>query len=75
MALKELNIDKSRMYFIGDKHSDIMAGYKSGCKTIMVKTGYGKGDLINKSHKWEVKPDKIADTLLDVVKLILKKQI
>lgn len=75
MALKDLQIDKSRMYFIGDKHSDIMAGYKSGCKTIMVKTGYGKGDLINKSHKWEVKPDKIADTLLDGIKLILKKQI
>ena len=35
MALKDLQIDKSRMYFIGDKHSDIMAGYKSGCKTIL----------------------------------------
>ena len=41
----------------------------------MVKTGYGKGDLINKASKWEVKPDKIADTLLDAVKFILKKQI
>ncbi len=71
MALKDFNIDKSNMYFIGDKYSDIMAGYKSGCKTIMVKTGYGKGDLINKSHKWEIKPDEIADTLLDAVKFIL----
>lgn len=75
MAFKDFDIDKSNMYFIGDKHSDIMAGYKSGCKTIMVKTGYGKGDLINKASKWEVKPDKIADTLLDAVKCILKKQI
>ena len=74
-ALKELPVDKSKMYFIGDKHSDIMAGYKSGCKTIMVKTGYGKGDLLHKSQKWEVKPDTVADTLLDAVKLIVKNQI
>ncbi len=72
MALKDFNIDKNRMYFVGDKHSDIMAGYKSGCKTIMVKTGYGKGDLIHKSSKWEVKPDMIADTLLDAVRFILQ---
>lgn len=75
MALKDMNINRSKMYFIGDKHSDIMAGYNSGCKTIMVKTGYGKGDLINKSSSWVVKPDKIADTLLDGVKLILKNVI
>ena len=60
------------MYFIGDKHSDILSGHKSGCKTIMVKTGYGQGDLIHKAHKWEVKPDNIADTLLDAVKFIVK---
>lgn len=75
MAFEDFNIDKSKMYFIGDKHSDIMAGHKSGCKTIIVKTGYGKGDLIHKSHKWEVQPDKIADTLLDAVKFILKNEI
>lgn len=75
MAFKDFNIDKSKMYFIGDKYSDIMAGHKSGCKTIIVKTGYGKGDLIHKSHKWEVQPDKIADTLLDAVKFILKNEI
>ena len=75
MAFKDFIIDKSKMYFIGDKHSDIIAGHKSGCKTIIVKTGYGKCDLINKSHKWEVQPDKIADTLLDAVKFILKNEI
>lgn len=74
-ALKELPIDKNKMYFIGDKHSDILAGYRSGCKTIMVKTGYGKGDLINKSASWDVKPDMVADTLLDAVKLILENKI
>ncbi len=70
-ALKDFNIDKNNMYFIGDKHSDIMAGYTSGCKTIMVKTGYGKGDLIHKSKSWKVKPDMVADTLLHAVKYIL----
>ena len=74
-AIKDLPIDTNRMYFIGDKHSDIMAGHKSGCKTIMVKTGYGKGDLLHKSSKWEVKPDKVCDNLLKAVKIILENQV
>lgn len=74
-ALKDFPIDTNRMFFVGDKHSDIMAGYKSGCKTIMVETGYGKGDLINKSSKWEVKPDKVCNNLLDAVRIILNNSI
>ena len=27
---------------IGDKSSDIKAGQRAGCKTILVKTGYGE---------------------------------
>ena len=71
-ALKDFSIDTNNMYFIGDKHSDIMAGYKAGCKTILVKTGYGKGDLLHKSKNWKVQPDYIADNLLDAVKIILQ---
>lgn len=75
MAIEKHPIDINRMYIIGDKYSDMMAGYKKGCKTIMVKTGYGKGDLLNKSDKWEVQPDAVADNLLDAVRLILRHEI
>lgn len=74
-AVRELKIDTSKMYFIGDKYSDITAGYKSGCKTVMVKTGYGKGSLLHDTHKWGVMPDAQCETLLDAVRTILSNQI
>jgi D-glycero-D-manno-heptose 1,7-bisphosphate phosphatase len=36
------DIDLSRSYMAGDKEADIIAGKKSGLKTILVGTGYGK---------------------------------
>lgn len=70
-AFAELPIDKSRTYFIGDKYSDMETGFNAGSKTIMVKTGYGKGELLQKSHKWARKPDAVCETLLDAARLIL----
>lgn len=72
-AWSKLPIDKNRSYFIGDKYSDMETGFNAGCKTIMVKTGYGKGELLQKSMNWKRQPDSVAETLLDAVKLILKK--
>ncbi len=74
-AMKDFPIDKSKTYFVGDKHSDIMAGHAVGSKTIMVETGYGKGDLLNKSQNWKVQPDAVAANLLEAVRLILTNKI
>lgn len=74
-ALKDLPVDNSRMYFIGDKYSDMRTGFASGCKTIMTETGYGKGELLFKSSGWERRPDKTAANLLEAVRLILKKEV
>jgi len=40
-----LRIDKSDVFYIGDKASDIIAGIRYGIKTCMVKTGYGEKEL------------------------------
>lgn len=72
-ALKDLPIDVNQTYFIGDKMSDMQAGWDIGSKGIMVKTGYGRGDIENKSVSWNRKPDIYAENLLEAVKIILKK--
>jgi D-glycero-D-manno-heptose 1,7-bisphosphate phosphatase len=41
-AAHDLGIDLSRSYMIGDKLSDIEAGNRAGCKTILLLTGKGK---------------------------------
>lgn len=70
-AIAELPIDTSRMVFVGDKYSDMQAGFRSGCKTIMVNTGYGRGEYEMKSSKWERMPDYRAENLLEAVKITL----
>lgn len=74
-AINELPIDTNNMYFIGDKYSDMKTGFASGCKTIMVETGYGKGELLNNSHKWDRMPHKTAANLLEAARLILRKEL
>lgn len=41
-AARDLSLDLSRSWFVGDKDSDIGCGRNAGTRTILVQTGYGK---------------------------------
>lgn len=41
-AARELHIDLSRSFVIGDKTSDVECGRNAGVRTVLVQTGYGK---------------------------------
>lgn len=43
-AARELDIDLASSWMVGDKIADIQAGLAAGCRTILVKTGYGKAE-------------------------------
>ena len=76
-AAKELNIDLDKSYIIGDKYSDIDFGKRVGATTIMVKTGYGKGEILFYESIWQKsppKPDFVADNLFYAVKWILNRE-
>ncbi|MCU1289759.1 MAG: histidinol-phosphate phosphatase family protein [Acidobacteria bacterium] len=66
-ARAEFPIDLEKSWMIGDKALDIELGFNAGIKTAMVLTGYGRGDI----DKLERKPDIVAETLIDAVKLIV----
>lgn len=40
-ATADFRIDPARSYLVGDKPSDIEAGRAAGCRTLLVRTGYG----------------------------------
>lgn len=40
-AAEDLDLDLSGSWMIGDTVSDILAGNSAGCRSILVKTGYG----------------------------------
>ncbi|MBI2329026.1 MAG: D-glycero-beta-D-manno-heptose 1,7-bisphosphate 7-phosphatase [Chloroflexi bacterium] len=67
MAAKELGIDTKSSYMVGDKLTDIEAGQRAGCETILVKTGYG-GETVQNNR---IECSYIADDLYDAARHIL----
>ncbi|MCX5715748.1 MAG: D-glycero-beta-D-manno-heptose 1,7-bisphosphate 7-phosphatase [Candidatus Omnitrophica bacterium] len=67
-AAKGLNIDFSKIYFIGDTKRDIEAGRAIGCKTILVLSGKIKSG--QEVEGWEIKPDIIKRDLFEAVEEI-----
>lgn len=65
------DVNTEKMYVIGDKFSDIKMGKSFGCKTILVKTGYGEGEL-QAFNKNTPKPAAIEENFLSAVLWILK---
>jgi len=70
-AEKELSVDARRSYMVGDKISDVEFGKKAGCKSILLLTGYGKGEWEYHQSRLSDEPDYIATDLLDAAKWIL----
>ncbi len=68
-AEKDLNLNLKRSFLIGDKISDIEAGYRAGCKTILVLTGQGNYEL-KKISKMNIKPNYILKDLYTAVQTI-----
>lgn len=73
-ARDEMGIDLAASYMIGDSARDVVAGHRAGATPILVRTGYGKGELEYQSHAWKVRPAHVADDLLDAVRWILDRE-
>ena len=70
-ALEAFDIDMSGSYVIGDRYVDIELASRVNIKGILVKTGYGLGEIEYVLPYEPVKPSYIAQDLLDAVKWIL----
>ncbi len=64
-AAKKFDIDVKNSYMIGDRTVDIETGKRAGCKTVLVKTGYGGRD-----GKYNAEPDFVCSDIYDAAKLI-----
>ena len=69
-AINDLNLDLSAAWLIGDTTTDIQTARNAGVKSVLVRTGYA-----GKDGKFAVKPDFVADDLLDATPIILAKTI
>lgn len=72
-AERDLGVEVSRSYMIGDKHSDITFAHSLGMRGVLVKTGYGLGELEQWGESWDDRPDAVAEDLLGAVEWILSQ--
>lgn len=68
-AARDYIIDLSKSYFVGDTVSDIECGINAGCKTILVKTGYGAEafSILQKQNKF---PSFVAENIIEACNFI-----
>ncbi len=72
-AARELEIDLARSFMVGDSPADIQMGKRIGARTILVMTGYGRGEYEYNRSKWKVAPDHVCTDLLAAVRWILDR--
>ena len=70
-AAEELDIDLSLSWMIGDGLTDVMAGRRAGCRTILL--GRMKCDLCSLMDELDARPDFVAKNLIEAVKLVVKQ--
>jgi D-glycero-D-manno-heptose 1,7-bisphosphate phosphatase len=70
-AAQERHLDLRSSFVVGDRYQDLQMGFKVGARTILVLSGYGKGELLYQKDTWAQQPDHIAADLSDAVDWIL----
>lgn len=70
-ACRSFEIDLRRSFIVGDMCTDIELAHRAGMTGILVKTGYGLGEIEYTLPQKTAKPAHIAEDLLDAVRWIL----
>lgn len=73
-ACEDFDIDMKNSYVIGDRCSDIELADRSDLKGLMVKTGYGLGDIEYVLPNTSFEPVHIAKDLLYAVRWIIERE-
>lgn len=72
-AAKDLSIDLSRSWMVGDRYSDIALAHNSGLKSAFVLTGYGRGEWELRREHFKYQPHIVSANLLTVAEYIVGK--
>lgn len=72
-AAEEHSLDLQRSFIVGDRYADVELANRAGARSVLVRTGYGEGELAWHSHKWPAPPSFIADDLSGAAEWILRQ--
>ena len=66
-------LDLKRSFVVGDRHGDVVLAHNAGARSILVRTGYGEGELAWHAKQWSKQPHFVAATLTEAVDWILEQ--
>lgn len=72
-AVREHGIDLQRSFVVGDRYVDIELARNARARGVLVRTGYGEGELAWYSAKWPAPPDFVAENLAQATDWILRQ--
>jgi D-glycero-D-manno-heptose 1,7-bisphosphate phosphatase len=72
-AAREHAINLRTSFVVGDRYGDVEFAHRAGAHSILVRTGYGEGEYLWNSSKWQIRPDFVAADLADAVYWILRQ--
>jgi len=70
-AAREHGLELSRSFVVGDRYGDVELAHRVGSRGVLVRTGYGEGEIQWHAAKWSAPPDLIAEDLAAAVDWIL----
>lgn len=73
-AAKEHAVDLQRSFVVGDRYGDIELARNVRARSVLVRTGYGEGELAWHAANWPVQPSFIAEDLAQATDWILRQQ-
>jgi D-glycero-D-manno-heptose 1,7-bisphosphate phosphatase len=73
-AASELGLDLRGSTLVGDKPSDLVAAGAVGARAVLVLTGYGLGEWEYRRDTFSLKPDHVAQDLLDAVEWVIERR-
>lgn len=74
-AAQDLQLNLSASHMIGDKLRDVEAGHRAGCRSILVKTGYGQKEASHSLDDPLQQPDHVSLNVLEAVNWILEQDL
>src|SRR5712675_2225022 len=72
-AGREHGLNLRRSFVVGDRYGDVELAHRVGARAILVRTGYGEGEMQRNSAEWPAPPDFIAESLAEAADWILRQ--
>src|SRR5260370_8161011 len=73
-AAEEHGLDVQRSFVVGDRYGDVELAQNARARSILVRTGYGEGELAWQAAKWPSQPHFVAEDLAQAADRILSHQ-